>query len=156
MPANTSPIFELTQHTSCGQITLATTGTNALDKPTINGTQSNNFAKGTAPEVFNAGSNGSRIDMFTIISMSDDGSYNASAAAVIRLFITDSAGSNTYLWKEIYKTAVTGSTTAAEFSMEFIPTMPLLLATGQKVVATVSVMTNSHELLNVWAHGGDF
>ena len=130
MSVNQSPIY--VGLVKCWQAQIATANT-GLD------------GSGTVGTILSAGTAGSRIDLIRVKATA------TTTAGMIRLFLHD--GSVYRLWQELEVSAVTPSATVKAFSIEIVPTAPLLLLpTGWSLRAS----THNAETFNVFAFGGDF
>ena len=145
MPANTAPIFLATANKGINTGLRLTTANTTRDlSTTTNGGL-----------LFTAGANGSRIEQIDFVH-SAASQTQASVAAVGRIFLCDSAiGGNPRLIKEIALTLVTPSATAigATFSMTF--TIPLFIASGEHLWATISA-TQTSGAYDITTYGGDY
>lgn len=134
MPANTTPIFTLTPFAKSARIATA---------------NANRDGTGTVADLVTGGTNGSRVDRVQIKASV------TTTAGMIRFYVTDTAGANPRLVKEIPVTAITASGTVASFDYDWVrgDGLPLVvLASGQKL----QVSTNNAEQHDVVAFGGDF
>jgi len=145
MPANTSPIFILTANKGINTGLRLTTANTTRDlSTTTNGGL-----------LFTAGTNGSRIEQIDFVH-SAASQTQASILAVGRIFLCDSAiGGNPRLIKEIALPAVTPSVSAigATYSMTF--TVPLFIASGEHLWATISA-TQTSGAYDITCYGGDY
>lgn len=126
----TAPAYAATPRCGIGQVTAANTARDGT---------------GTIVSVFAAGASGSRIDKIKVTAIGA-----STTAGVIRLFIHN--GSTYRLYDELLVTAITPSTSVAEWEYEVELTYPILLPTGYSLQAS----TNNAESFNVFAFGGDF
>lgn len=135
MPANTSPIFPLTPNVSW--VPLATANT-AKD------------GTGTAPVLFTAGANGSRLDTVKVKAK------GTNVATVLRLFLNNgsdpaTAGNNT-----LYMESTIAATTLSEVALlaETELALDLALPAGYKILVTIGTTVAAG--LQVTAVGGDY
>lgn len=129
MAANTSPIFPLTPNIGLGQVSSANT---------------NRDGTGSAPTIFTAGANGSRVEEAVIEAP------GTTTAGVIRVYLND--GTNTRLIDEILVSAITPSSTVAAFRA----TIPSLAG---KIIPTGWVLkfsTHNAETFNIVVWGGNY
>jgi hypothetical protein len=131
MAANTNAIYALTPNIGAVQYGTAEAGTRS-------GTPTN------VATVFTAGANGSRIDLITLTA------GVSTSAGIWRLWLF--SGSTYYLIKEILVSAITVSATAAAFSAEYRPTIPIVLPTGWSLRFTTEVGNTTA----VVCYGADF
>ena len=137
--ANVQPIFVLTPNV--GQQRLAAANT-ARD------------GSGTVPTAFTAGASGSRVDR--IVFTSAQATAAASSAMVGRIFISDTAGANFRLYKEIAIVTATASTTVVGATQTITNTNGLILKSGQLLGCTISVYAGVQDQMDVTCEGGDF
>lgn len=124
MAANTTAIFPLTPLATPVAISTANTARDGT---------------GTIGTVLTPGADGSRVDGVRIQAT------GTTTAGVVRLFVRASAGGTWYLLAEILVTAVTPSTTVQAWSYDWIPQVPLVLASGNLLGAS----THNAETFNV-------
>ena len=141
MPANTSPIYPLTPRTSSVAITAANTARDG---------------SGTINSFFTASTNGSVLNRI-IIQNATTAAVGLSAIQIARIYISDAAGSNWRLYKEVYVQSVTmgnGTIGAIQF---FEIDNGLMLTSGQQVGATISQFTSTAlDKFNITGEGSDF
>lgn len=139
MPANTTPIFVLTTRTE--GVSIATSSTPR-------------DGSGTSSLLWQAGSNGSRVDFVTFNSAQV--SPTASSNNVGRVFITDASASNIYLLSEIALPTITASASAVGQSQTIFYSNGLLLNSGQQLRASIAVYNGPQDKYHVIARGGDY
>ena len=139
MPANTLPIFTLTPNATVSNVAAANTARDG---------------SGALVTAFTAGANGSRIDFITFTS--SQATPAASAARVMRIFLTDTSGANPRLIGEITMSAVTASTTAIGATSTFTFTNGLIIRSGQIIKVNQSIYGSAADATDVLARGGDY
>ncbi len=116
-----------------GQVTTANTNTDG--------------STGTYVSVATGGTNGSRIDWIRIQAIA------TSTVGSVRLFITDTSGSVTRLFRDVEVTAVTVAEGTAPWGTDLDYTAtPIILESGDILKAT----TYDGEDFNIVCFGGDF
>lgn len=125
MAANTTPVFPLTP--SSVPVAVGTANTNR------DGT-------GTIATILTPGAAGTRVDAVRLQATV------TTTAGVFRLYVRASAGGTWFLLAEILMTAITPSTTVQAWSYDWIPRVPLVLASGCLLGGAV------HNAENVNAH----
>lgn len=145
MAANTNPIFLLNSNKGINTGLRLTTANTTRDlSTTTNGGL-----------LFTAGTNGSRIDQIDFVH-SAALQTTASVAAVGRIFLCDSAiGGNARLIKEIALPLVTPSATAVGATYSITFTVPLFIASGEHLWATISA-TQTSGGYDITCYGGDY
>lgn len=138
MPQNTNAIFGLTVNTSKSRLVTANT-TRDL------GTTTN------AVLAFTPGTNGSRLERVTFTHTAND-QTTASAASVLRLYITDAAIANPRLYRELPIALVTPSATAQGARGEMTFAGGLLINSNELIYTTTSATGG----WDVVAEGFDF
>lgn len=139
MPANTSPIFTLTPN--CGVNTIAAANT-ASD------------GSGSLVTVFTAGSNGSRVEKVRF--RNGQATAAASSAMVVRVFVTDTGGSNPTLIGEAAMPAATRTTSVIGATALISFAGGLNIASGQIIKVCQSVYAGAQDLNHVVCEGGDY
>lgn len=145
MPANTTPIFPLTQKVSWGTLTTANTAKDGT---------------GTVATLFTAGANGARIDQIKVRAL------GTNVATVLRLFVnngsTNTTSTNNSLIHEVTIPATTLSEVAAlsdvdvtisKNSTETVVPIPFLPA-GYKINATIGTAIAAG--IQITVHGADY
>ena len=138
MSANTNPIFALTPViTWSGAITTANTAKDGT---------------GTAPTIYTAGVNGSRVEGIRVIHL------GTNVATVVRVFInnglTSGTPANNVLFAEIPVMANTLSENAGQVITDYLFTNGLIIPAGYKLNVTIGTTISAG--INVTAYGGDF
>jgi hypothetical protein len=110
----------------------------------ITDANANRDGTGALESVLVAGGEGVRIDLIRAVAT------GTVTAGMIRLFLA--VEPDVRLWKEIPVTATVPSATAEAFSVEYTPTLPLLIPAGWLLLAS----TQKAETFNVFAFGGTF
>ena len=139
MPANTLPIFTLTPNATVSNVAAANTARDG---------------SGALVTAFTAGANGSRIDFITFTS--SQATPAASAARVMRIFLTDTNGANPRLIGEIVLSAVTASNTAIGSTSTFTFTNGLIIRSGQIIKVSQSIYGSAADATDVLTRGGDY
>jgi len=139
MPANTSPIFTLTPKASLANIAAANTARDG---------------SGTLVTLFTAGTNGSRVDFITFTS--SQATPAASAARVMRVYLTNESGLLPELISEIVLPAVTASATAIGATATITFTNGLIINAGQIIRVSQSVYGSAADATDVLLRGGNF
>lgn len=139
MPANTTPIFTLTPKAATANIAAANTARDG---------------SGTLVTLFTAGANGSRIDFITFTS--SQATPAASAARVMRVFLTDESGNNPRLISEVVLSAVTASNTAIGSTSTITFTNGLIINAGQIIRVSQSIYGSAADATDVLLRGGNF
>lgn len=132
MPAGTTPVFVATPKTWSGEGGTANTARDGT---------------GTLITVVTGASTGSVVEL--VRAQFDV----TTTAGVVRLFLSLDGGTTKRLVKELLIPAVTPSTTVEAASVEWIPTVPLILPDGS---AVLYASTHNAENVCVFAHGGDY
>ncbi len=104
----------------------------------------NRDGTGTLGTLHTAAASGSRIDLIRVVAAA------TTSQGVIRIFYDD--GSTVFLLKEILVDPITPSTVQEVFSAEWIPTVPIIVKSGD----FLKVSTHVGESFNVFAVGGGF
>jgi len=135
MPANTSPIFPLVPVIAWALLLTANTAKDGT---------------GTAPVIFTAGANGSRVDQ---IKVRNTGS---AIATVLRIFINNGSTPATATNNSLYMERTIPSATLSEVAelLDIIIPLNLTLPAGYKLLATIG--TTIATALQVTAEGGDY
>lgn len=145
MPANTTPIFPLTQKVSWGTISAANTAKDGT---------------GTATTLFTAGTNGARIDQIKVRAL------GTNVATVLRLFVNNGSANttaaNNSLIHEITIPASTLSEVAAQTDVDVTITknttetaVPIpYLPAGYKINATIGTAVAAG--IQITVHGADY
>lgn len=109
---------------------------------------------GTLITLFTSGTNGSRLDRITVRNA--QASAAASSIMVVRVFVTDTSGSNPRLYAEQALAAATRSASVigANTTINFLG--GLVLAAGQIVKVCQSVYAGVQDQNDFTAEGGDF
>jgi len=139
MPANTTPIFVLTPNVGQARVTAANTASEG---------------SGTLTTLFTAGANGSRVDRVTVRNAQV--SAAASSANVVRVFITDTSGSNPRLYAEAALPTATRSTSVIGATTTITFLGGLVLASGQLLSVCQSVYAGAQDQVDYTAEGGDY
>ena len=139
MPANTNPVFTITP--VIGRVRVAAANTARDGSGTINFLCSGN-------------TNGTRIDKITFTSA--QATAAASSLMVGRVFLSDSAGANYRLYKEVVIVATTASNTAQGAQQQIVFISGLILPPGCFIGITQSVYAGVQDQMDVIAEGGDF
>jgi len=139
MPANTTPIF--IDQGLIGRARIAAANT-ARD------------GSGTLVDLVTGATDGTRVEY--VVWTSAQASAAANSAMVGRLFITDAAGANPRLLREIAFTAVTASNTAIGATQTMAFPGGLLLQNGQKLQVIQSVYAGAQDQMDVVAIGGNY
>lgn len=139
MPANNAPIFVLTPN--CPGVTISAANT-ARD------------GSGSLVTLFTAGAEGSLVT--SIVFTSSQPTVGISAARVVRIFITDTAGANPKLFQEIAMLQVTSSNTAIGATVSANIPNGLALKAGQQIKVSQSVYGSAADGTDVIATGGDY
>ncbi len=130
MGANTTPIFTREGVIGHAQATVINTGRDGT---------------GTLVNVATGAADGTRITLIRLKAIV------TTTAGMIRLFLDD--GTNVRLWKELVVTAVTVGASTPAYSLEFEPTVPLILP---GITDILKAGTEKAEAMNIWAHGANF
>ena len=138
MAANTSPIFVLTPNIGQARTTEANTASDG---------------SGNLLTLFTAATNGSRVDNITIRNSQTTAA--ASAALVVRVFLTDTGGANPKLLEEVAVPAATRSTTAIGTAASITFPGGLFLKSGQILKACASVFAAASQV-DITAKGYDY
>jgi hypothetical protein len=109
---------------------------------------------GTIPTIFTAGADGSLVSSIQFTSA--QAAAAANSAMVGRVFVTDNAGANPRLYKEVVIPTVTPSVTV--IGAQVIITFPngLHLMSGQLLKCCISVYAGAQDQMDVVAIGEDF
>jgi hypothetical protein len=102
---------------------------------------------------FTAGSSGSRIDKITVTSA--QATAAASSGMVVRIFISDTSGTNYRLYKEVALATVTASNTAIGATTTITIAGGEVLASGQLVGCTISIYAGVQDQMDFIISGGD-
>lgn len=127
MAANTTPIFGLTANVTKVRVTTANT-TRDLSV-TTNSVLS-----------FTAGTNGSRVERITFTHVAAN-QTTASVAAVVRIYITNTAITDPILYKEIGIALATPSSTAIGATTQLVIPGGIFIPSGQFMYVTTSATT---------------
>lgn len=139
MPANTTPIFTLTPNCQVSFITAANTARDG---------------SGALVTAFTAGANGSLVSQVTFTNSAT--AVGASVLKVMRVFLTDAAGANPTLYKEILLPLITSSNTVIGATSQIVFTNGLVLATGQLLKVSQSLRASSADDSSVVCEGGNY
>jgi len=139
MPANTAPIFGLTPNLTHATLAAANTARDG---------------SGTLVTLYTVGANGGRVDRITWTSAQATAAANS--AMVFRVFVTDNAGANPRLLREVAVTAVTASNTAIGATQVITFLGGLILQTGQIIKVTQSIYAGVQDQSHVFAEGIDY
>lgn len=139
MAANTSPIFILTGAVGRARVAAANTARDG---------------SGTLVDLVTGSTDGTRVDYVTWTSA--QASAAANSGMVGRLFITDSAGANPRLVREIAITAVTASNTAIGATQTMSFPGGIILVSGQKLQVCQSVYAGAQDQMDVIAIANNY
>lgn len=139
MPANTSPIFTLVPNVGFARLAAANTARDG---------------SGTLTTIFTAGTNGSLFNKITFTSA--QAAAAASALKVMRIFVTDTSGTNPRLRGEILLPAITPSTTVIGAATTFTFTDGLVLPSGSIVQVCQSIYASAADQTDCIAEGGNY
>jgi hypothetical protein len=139
MPANTTPIFVLTPNIGFGRITSANTTSDG---------------SGSLTTVFTAGTNGSRIDFLTITNSQSTAAV--SSAMVIKVYLTNTSGTNPRMLQEVTLPAVTRTTSAVGTTTTISFSNGLIIPSGTLVQVSQSVYAGVQDQNDVVVRGGDY
>lgn len=134
MAANTSPIFVLTGAIGRARIAAANTARDG---------------SGTLVDLVTGATDGTRVDYVQWTSA--QASAAANSGMVGRVFITDTAGNNPRLLREIAITAVTASNTAIGATQTMSFPGGIILQNGQKLQVCQSVYAGVQDQMDVIA-----
>lgn len=139
MTANTSPIFVLTPNIGMASVAAANTSSDG---------------SGTLVTLFTAGANGSRLERIRYSNA--QATAAASSAMVIRVFLTDAAGTNPKLIDEVAVLAATRTVAVVGTKGILTYANGLIIPTGSLVKVIQSVYAGAQDLMHYVAEGGDF
>lgn len=139
MTTNFNPIF--IKQANIGQARVAAANT-ARD------------GSGTIPTIFTAGADGSLVNSIQFTSA--QATAAASSAMVGRIFVTDNAGANPRMLREIAIPTVTPSTTVIGAQVIITFSGGLQLVSGQLLKCCITVYAGAQDQMDVVAIGGDF
>lgn len=109
---------------------------------------------GTLVDLVTGATDGTRVEYVTITSA--QASAAANSAMVARLFLTDVAGSNPRLLREVAFTAITASNTAIGATQTMAFPGGILLQSGQKLQVCQSVYAGAQDQMDYIAIGGNY
>ncbi len=139
MAANTTPIFPLTPVVGYARVAAANTARDG---------------SGTITTLVTGDTDGTRIDYIVITSA--QASAAANSAMVCRVFITDNAGANPRLLREIQLAAVTASNTVVGSTQTIFFPNGLVLPSGVILKVAQSVYAGAQDQVDYLAFGGDY
>ena len=139
MAANTTPIFALTPVIGRARLTAANTASDG---------------SGTTATLVTAGTDGTRIDMITITN--SQATAAASSAMVIKVFISDTGGTNLRMLAEVALPAATRSTTAIGTTATITFVGGLVIPSGTIITVCQSVYAGAQDQNDIIARGADF
>lgn len=139
MPANTTPIFVLTPNVGQARVSAANTASDG---------------SGSLVTLFTAGADGSRVDRITVRNAQVTAA--ASSAMVVRVFITDTSGSNPRLYAEAALAAATRTASAIGANTTITFLGGLILRSGQLLQVCQSVYAGAQDQNDFTAEGGDY
>lgn len=139
MAQNTSPVFVL--------VPVTATCTIAAANATRDGS-------GVLVTLFTCGANGGRVE--SIVFTSAQATAAASSAMVGHVFISDTAGANPRLIREIAIATATASTTVVGATSTITFSGGLPMKTGQILYVTQSVYAGVQDQMHVMAAAGDY
>lgn len=145
MPANTTPIFPITQKVSWGTLTAANTAKDGT---------------GTVATLFTAGANGARIDQIKVRAL------GTNVATVLRLFVNNGSANTTATNNSLIHEVTIPATTLSEVaaladvdvtisknSTETVVPIPYL-PNGYKINATIGTAVAAG--IQITVHGADY
>ena len=140
MAQNIEPVFVKLQNVGRARLTAANTASDG---------------SGTTPTLFTPGANGSLL--FRIRCFNSQAAAAASSAMVIRFFMTDAAGTNPRLIKEVALAAATRTVAVVGATI----TIPfdgggLFVPTGCLILVIQSVYAGAQDQMDYVAEGGDY
>lgn len=121
---------------------------------TISAANTARDGSGTLVTAFTAPSTHARIDFIKFTS--SQATAGASAARVMRIFLTDTSGNNPTLIEEVVLGAVTASNTAIGATVTVTFINGLFLESGQQIRVSQSVWNNAADNTAVLVRGGVF
>lgn len=133
-----SPVFVGTVICKLGRLTAANTARDG---------------SGTLVNILTGSTNGTRIDRITFISAQATAAANS--AMVLRVFISDTTGSNFRLFGEQNVGAITASNTAVGARAQLVFMGGLFLENGQVLAVTKSIHAGAQDQFDVIVEGGD-
>lgn len=139
MPVNTAPIFVLTPNVGFARIAAANTARDG---------------SGSNVTLCTAGANGTRVDY--IEAWSAQATAAASGLKVLRFYLSDAAGANPRLIREVLLPALTPSTTVIGPTVTVTFTNGLLMKSGQILYVTQSVYAGVADQTDVRAQAADY
>lgn len=139
MSANTSPIFLLTGNFTPGRIAAANTASDG---------------SGALVTVVTAGVDGSRVD--GVRFRNSQAAAALSSAMVLRIFLSDTLGTNYRLIGEVAMTAATRSATAIGATAIFTFDQPIIMRSGQIMAVCQSVYAGVQDQNDAVAYAGNY
>jgi len=139
MPANTTPIFVLTPKIGQARVAAANTASDG---------------SGALTTLFTAGTDGSRVDRITV--RNSQVTAAASSAMVVRVFITDTSGTNPRLYAEAALATATRSASAIGATTTITFLGGLIIRSGQLIQVCQSVYAGAQDQNDFTAEGGDY
>jgi len=139
MAANTNPIFTLVPNAATAEIAAADT--------TRDGS-------GTLVTLLTAGTDGVRVEDITFTSA--QATPAANSAMVVRVFLTDTGGSNDRLISEEDFPTVTASNIVKGATVTITYTNGLVINSGQIIKVSQSIFAGAQDKMQVLARAGDY
>jgi hypothetical protein len=139
MPANTSPIFIKQGNFTVGRIAAANTASDG---------------SGALVTVVTATIDGTRVDGVRFFN--SQATPAASAAKVLRVFLSDSTGANYRLIGEVAMAAATRSATAVGATSVYTFDQPIIMVSGQIMSVCMSVYAGVQDQTDAVAYAGDY
>lgn len=139
MAANTVPIMILSGNFTPGRIAAANTAADG---------------SGALVTIVTAGVNGTRVDGVRFINSQATGS--ASAAKVMRVFLSDTGGANNRLIGEVAMAAATRSTTAIGATAIYSFDQAIIMQSGQLMSVNMSVYASAVDQTDAIAYAGNY
>lgn len=139
MPANTTPIFIKQGNFTVGRIAAANTASDG---------------SGALVTIVTATTDGTRVDGVRFIN--SQATAAASGAKVIRMFLSDTGGTNYRLIGEVAMAAATRSTTVIGATAIYTFDQPIIMQSGQIMAVCMSVYAGVQDQTDACAFAGDY
>jgi hypothetical protein len=139
MAANTTPIFIKQGNFTVGRIAAANTASDG---------------SGALVTIVTAAVDGTRVDGVRFINSQVTAA--ASGAKVLRMFLSDTAGTNFRLIGEVAMSAATRSTTVIGATAIYTFDQPIIMESGQVMSVCMSVYAGAQDQTDACAFAGDY